>query len=377
MLYIKLQINQLFNLKSFLRRICVFTVLFLLSNNLFAEKFSRIDSVSIHTHETVNHSINALIAYCEKHATTDLERVRFYFVWVATHIQYDEYAPGNDKQNPESVFKNKKAVCSGYTRLLSYLCEQSGISARYVSGYGKEPNDPSNIQNHAWNVIRINGDWYPFDVTWAADELEDDAQNSLPLTFEYWFMPYPEVFQTTHLPFDPAYQLTNHLMKRQVFFSKSSQHVIHTEGESLPVFELDFLTILNEETSLDSLEKACRSFRRGYDFMPMDSAVAIKLAKTQDAKVKRAFTFIQEFSQNDYPKIHLSPTATIKNGLSKLQKLEKPIEEALDSHAALEALPLSEDNKKAIKQNHAYYQNLVDFTQKAIKELNIEIEARE
>jgi hypothetical protein len=377
LIFTSLQIYQLFNLKTLLRESWFIILLFLLSHNSYAEKFSRIDSVSIHTDEEVHLSINALVAYCEKYATTDLERVRFYFVWVATHIQYDEYAVGNDKQNLESIFKNKKAVCSGYTRLLSYLCEQSGISARYVSGYGKEPNDPSNIQNHAWNVIRIDGQWYLFDVTWAADELEDDTHHLLPPAFESWFMPYPEVFQTTHLPFDPAYQLTTHLMTRQDFFSKNTQQALYTEGGVLPVSELDFLTILNEEITLDSLERAWRSLKRGYNFMPMDSAVAIKLAKTQDAKVKQAFAFIQEFSQNDYPKIRISSTETIKNDLSKLEKLEKPIAEALDSHAELETLPLSEDNKRAIKQNHTFYQNLVAFTQKAIKELHTEIEARE
>lgn len=377
MIYKILQIHQLFNLKTLLRETWVIILLFLLSHNSYAEKFSRIDSVSIHTYEEVHISINALVAYCEKHATTDLERVRFYFVWIATHIQYDEYAVGNDRQNLESVFKDKKAVCSGYTRLLSYLCEQSGISARYVSGYGKEPNNPSNIQNHAWNVIRIDGQWYPFDVTWAVDELEEDAHNLLPPAFENWFMPYPEVFQTTHLPFDPAYQLTVHLMKRQNFFSKSTQQARYTEGGVLAVSELDFSTILNEETALDSLERAWRSLKRGYNFMPMDSAVAIKLAKAQDAKVKRTFAFIQEFSQNDYPKIRLSSTETIKNGLSKLQNLEKPIEEALGYHAELETLPLSEDNKRALKKNHVFYQNLAAFTQKAIKELHAEIEARE
>lgn len=360
-----------------LRETWAIIILFLFSNNLCAEKMNPIDSLSIHTLDETQHSVNALVTYCESHTTTDLERVRFYFVWVATHIQYDDNATGSDKQNLESVFKEKKALCSGFTRLLSHLCEQSGIPARYVAGYGKDPNDASNIQNHAWNVIRIDGKWAVFDVTWASNELDSVGQTELPPNFENWFMVEPETFQATHLPFDPAYQLTNQLISRRDFFSKETLKALFTEGGIPPVYDMDFSAILNEETALDSLERTWRSFRRGYNFMPMDSAVAIKLAKTQDAKVKRTFAFVQEFSQNDYSKIRQSDTETLKNGLSKLQELEKPIVEALGCHAELASFPLSEDNKRMIKLKHLFYQNLVDFTQKAIKELNDEIEARE
>ena len=101
------------------------------------------------------------------------------------------------------------------------------------------------------------------------------------------------------------------------------------------VTNIDFSTILDEEMGLDSLERTWRSFRRGYIFMPMDSAVAIKLAKIQDAKVKRTFAIIQEFSKKNYPNIHILPIDTLKNDLAKLQTLEKPIEEALCAYSVV------------------------------------------
>ncbi len=364
------------------KKIWIFPLLILLCHLLSAKNFSKIDSVSVHTPSEVITSLDALVTYCHTYASTNVERVRFYFVWIATHIQYDELGTSNDKQTPESVFNTKKAICSGYTRLLSFLCEQSNMPARYVAGYGKEPTDEANIQNHAWNVIRIDGQWHPFDVTWAADELTDDQQNLLPPAFELWFMPHPEAFQTTHLPFDPAYQLTNQLMSRRDFFKNKERYAPNPLSNSLSsskltVFDGDFTTVLNEETALDSLERTWRSFRRGYNFMPMDSAVAIKLAKIQDAKVKRTFDFIQQFSENDYPNIRQSTTATLKRGLSQLQQWEKPIEDALVYLAELKTLPLSADNKQMVMQNHSYYQNLVDFTQKAVRELNEELGSRD
>ncbi len=360
-------------------------VLFCLPKNLFAENFSRIDSLSIQTPSETMHSMSNLVAYCENNALTDLSRVRFYFVWIATHIEYDETA-GINTQNPETVFKTKKAVCSGFTRLLMQLCEQSGIPARYVAGYGKDINDATNIQNHAWNVICIDGQWHSFDVTWAASNLEEGKQIPLSPAFEEWFMPQMSVFQKTHLPFDPAYQLSNQLITRNDFFNTDLKNALYTVVGRNPdslgkgVRNLDsiakasdsnfnFTEILNEELSLDSLERTWCSLRRAYDFMPMDSAVAIKLAKTQAVKVKRVFDFVQQFNKNDYPKIKELTTDALKNNLSKLQNLENSLIEALKLHSELASFPLSDENKRTIKRDHLYYQKLLDFAKIAVKEL--------
>ena len=348
-------------------------VLLCLPKNLLSENFSRIDSLSIQTPPETMLSMDKLVAYCDSHAQTDLSRVRFYFVWIATHIEYDEMV-GNDNQNPDTVFKNKKAVCSGYARLLMQLCEQSGIPARYVAGYGKDINDTTNIQNHAWNVIFIEGQWHAFDVTWASNDLDETKQIPLSPAFEEWFMPQMAVFRKTHLPFDPAYQLSNQCITRSEFFNQVVEKSNNTEGG---VSNLNFTKILNDEKTLDSLERAWRSFRRAYDFMPMDSAVAIKLAKTQDAKVRQVFDFVQQFNKNDYPKMEELTMDSLQNILLKFKNLETPMIEALKLHSELATFPLSDDNKRTIKRNHLYYQKLVDFSNLAVKELNNEMAERQ
>ncbi len=355
-----------------LKFLWVLPILFCLPKNLLSENFSRIDSLSIQTPPEIMRSMDKLVAYCESHTQTDLSRVRFYFVWIATHIEYDETIE-NDQQNPETVFKSKKAVCSGYTRLFMQLCEESGIVSRYVAGYGKDINDATNIQNHAWNVIFIDGQWHSFDVTWAANDLDEDKQIPLSPALEEWFMPQMTIFQKTHLPFDPAYQLSNQWVTRSEFFNQQVERTKDTEGGQS---SFDFTKILNEERTLDSLERTWRSFRRAYDFMPMDSAVAIKLAKTQDAKVKRVFDFVKQFYKTDYLKMKELTTESLKKDLSRLQDLEIPMIEALNLHEELASFPLSDDNKRTIKRNHLYYQKLGDFAKTAVKELKEEIDER-
>lgn len=359
-----------------LKHIWVIVLFAILPKNLLSENFSQIDSLSIKTPNETAQSMERLVSYCEQHTSNDLERVRFYFVWVATHISYDEML-GSDKQNPATVFKNRKAVCSGYARLLMSLCEQSGIPAKYVAGYGKDLDDSTSIQNHAWNIIRIDGKWYPFDVTWAANVLADDVDSPLSSAFEEWFMPRVEQFRLTHLPFDPVYQLSNELVKRSDFFAGKSQKLNHTAGGLLQLSNMNFTDTLNQEVAIDSLERVWRSFRRAYDFMSMDSAVAIKLAKAQEGKVKRVFEFVHQFNKNDYSHISQTSTEVLKNWILRLQELEQPMQNALCFHEELESLPLSELNKRMQQQNHVFFQWLLAFAQKAIADLNKEIAARE
>ncbi len=354
-----------------LKFLWVLPFLLCLSKNLLSENFNHIDSLSIKTPPEKMRSLDELVSYCETQVPTDIERVRFYFVWVASHIRYDEKTE-YDKQNPLTVFQTKKAVCSGYSRLLMQLCEQSNIAVRYVAGYGKDVNDEENIQNHSWNIILIDGKWHFFDVTWAATEIED--VNSSP-SFTDWFMTQTEVFQKTHLSFDPAYQLKNQLMTRSDFFNKTTNKAIFTEGVQKSNF--DFTQILTNENGLDSLERTWLSFRRAYDFMPMDSAVAIKLAKLQAAKVMPIFDYIQEFIKNDYPKIKQMPVAVRRVLASRLQNNEFSLSEALNLYAELANFPLSDDNKKAIKQNLLYYQTLTNFVKNTLNEWNNEIALRE
>ena len=357
-----------------LKFLWVLPFLLCLSKNIISENFQSIDSLSIQTPNEKMRSLDGLVAYCESQTQTDLGRVRFYFVWIATHIQYDENSM-NDNQDALSVFNTKKALCSGYTRLLMRLCEQSGISVRYVAGYGKDIFDSTNIQNHAWNIIYIDGDWHAFDVTWAANDLDDNKQVPFSPAFEEWFMPQKAAFQKTHLPFDPAYQLTNQLITREAFFNTQLEMPQNTEGGDL--LQFNFKKILNADSTLDSLERTWLSFRRAYHFMPMDSAVAIKLAKTQAAKVKPVFDLVKAFNKNEYRIITQLPVEKRRDWGLKLQNLEVPLQESLKLYAELETFPLSDDNKKSVKNNLVYYQKLVSFAKVVAKELRNEIALRE
>ena len=73
----------------------------------------------------------------------------------------------DDLRSIYGVFVNKKAVCAGYAKAMQYLLNLCGIECTYVTS-----------DTHAWNLIKLEGDYYHMDVTWGdgSDTKKDKAQ---------------------------------------------------------------------------------------------------------------------------------------------------------------------------------------------------------
>lgn len=71
-------------------------------------------------------------------------------------IAYDKGASLN--QSAYSALVNGKTVCAGYARAFQYLMTQMGIPCYYCTGNAGE--------KHAWNIVKLDGDYYNVDVTW-------------------------------------------------------------------------------------------------------------------------------------------------------------------------------------------------------------------
>ncbi|WP_432664903.1 transglutaminase-like domain-containing protein [Wukongibacter baidiensis] len=130
----------------------------------------------------------------------DYEKLRKIHDWVASNIDYDRDGYHSGDYLPTdalSVLKNKKAVCSGYSRLTAALLRAIGIETRIIHGAALgvgtsgdwDSTDKTNI-NHAWNEAFINGRWVIIDTTW------DSSINRIK---DKYFDPTLEKFSSDHL----------------------------------------------------------------------------------------------------------------------------------------------------------------------------------
>ncbi len=115
-------------------------------------------------------------------AADDYEKEKLVHGAIAELDSYSLSAPMN--QSAYSALVNGETVCAGYSRSFQYLMQQLGIPCYYCYGYAGE--------NHAWNIICLDGDFYNVDVTW------DDTGSSGGYNYS-WFNKTDEDYGTTHI----------------------------------------------------------------------------------------------------------------------------------------------------------------------------------
>ena len=89
--------------------------------------------------------------------------------WMIGWAEYDPGAlssgpigePMPDNDNPYGFLTGKKGICLGYASTFQLLMELSGIECVTVHGMSH-----AGTAEHAWNLVRLDGEWYAVDTTW-------------------------------------------------------------------------------------------------------------------------------------------------------------------------------------------------------------------
>lgn len=87
---------------------------------------------------------------------TDEEIIRKIYNWCTKHIKYDSTLSKKHIRDVYGALIRKTAVCAGYAKAFSYLCNQAGIKCIYLSN-----------KKHAWNYVQLEENWYAVDTTWS------------------------------------------------------------------------------------------------------------------------------------------------------------------------------------------------------------------
>lgn len=207
-----------------------FPFIFLLFTVLSLPLFSQLTKVdyynnidnAIYTYSKskANAPFDSVVSFVNEHFSTQPDRVRAYYTWIALNISYDvEYLNSlnymqlfslnnlsSAGQKASTVFSSKKAVCEGYANLMEEFCKASGISCFMVPGYVKLPTGEIPELMHAWNVLRVDSAWVLMDVTWASGYLDQNNTYKKRFTNAY-FATRPATFIKDHFPLDPMWQL--------------------------------------------------------------------------------------------------------------------------------------------------------------------------
>ena len=153
-------------------------------------------------------------------ATNEAMRARALYTWITEHIRYDvqEWAHitggGSAYMNahdPLSVIERGTTVCAGYAWLYDAMARSVGLDSTFligaVRGYRGTPDDTLvSAFKHAWNAVKVDGDWRLLDATWGARQTGESETDYLDRQAYYFDTP-PNQMIFDHLPETSEWQL--------------------------------------------------------------------------------------------------------------------------------------------------------------------------
>lgn len=120
----------------------------------------------------------AASAVLEQVTTEDMseyQREKAVYGWITEHVRYDQdhydalATVDPDSYNPAGPLEKGKAVCVGFATAFQLLMDMTDVECITVVGASRE-----NAADHAWNMVRLNGQWYCVDTTWDEGSPEEE-----------------------------------------------------------------------------------------------------------------------------------------------------------------------------------------------------------
>ena len=115
---------------------------------------------------------------------SEYDQVKVFHDWLVNNTEYDTSA-NESSYDAAGPLLYHRAVCDGYSKALDLLCYLSGIDCVRINGVG-------NGGGHAWNKVKIDGQWYNVDVTW------DDPVSTRPILRYDYFLVSDDVLAKDH-----------------------------------------------------------------------------------------------------------------------------------------------------------------------------------
>lgn len=146
--------------------------------------------------DAMNVQIENYVADCfsgMENGISDYEKVKYIYEYIIDGTEYNLTA--EDSQNICSVFLNGESVCMGYARAMQYLLLEQDILCTVVNGTANQGEE------HAWNLLLLDGQYYHLDVTWGDDSytVSNDTSSQVGMTNYSFFCVTTEEISKTHV----------------------------------------------------------------------------------------------------------------------------------------------------------------------------------
>lgn len=84
--------------------------------------------------------------------------------YLLDNLEYDSTFSHDNIYNMYGALVNNLTVCEGYAKAFKSIMDELEIPCVVVCGYAQ--NSKGETENHAWNYVMIDNEWYAIDTTW-------------------------------------------------------------------------------------------------------------------------------------------------------------------------------------------------------------------
>ena len=129
----------------------------------------------------------AVLTQCVWVGMSDYEKEYALYQWIVQYVKYDwthndVMVPTPRKSfTPYGALVDRVGVCLGYATAFQLLMDLAGVECITVAGAGS-----NSTEDHAWNMVRLNGNWYCVDVTWDASRRQNGVTQGWPSQWRYF-----------------------------------------------------------------------------------------------------------------------------------------------------------------------------------------------
>lgn len=117
---------------------------------------------------TINNKMDEFMQELNIDGLSETEIVEKIYSFVIDRMEYVD--GGLDKHHSALGFVlDGEGVCQAYAVSMQMLLERVGIEARYIIGYTHPDEESPEPIGHAWNMVKLDGNWYHIDATWDDD----------------------------------------------------------------------------------------------------------------------------------------------------------------------------------------------------------------
>lgn len=196
---------------------------------------------------------------------TDYEKVLSIYDWICANTSYDYYALTEGAYDGisatlipafylEGVFDTGYAVCDGFSKAFSLMCNMEGIDAIRIIGYALSGYDENNQElwgGHAWNKVGLDFDttddegqqFYLVDITWTemlgSYEFDKEYTGGDEVSSHEYFLVDDKYVEDTHKNYEHRSKFNKYVANERYNYYENTYYNFNPKDYSLAVSTTD------------------------------------------------------------------------------------------------------------------------------------------